>query len=71
MRTIFLAALLSAQTAMAGGIAVVDFNKAGPLVKRATASKPSCVNCKQNARLDQRNGKQIMECADYEKQARF
>ena len=32
-RSLLLGALLSAQTALAGGIAVVDFNKAGSLVR--------------------------------------
>jgi hypothetical protein len=32
-KTLFLSALLSAQVALAGGIAIVDFNKAGSLVK--------------------------------------
>ena len=33
IRTFILSALLSAQTALAGGIAIVDFNKAGSLVR--------------------------------------
>ena len=37
-RSLLLGALLSAQTAFAGGIAVVDFNKAGSLVREGVVA---------------------------------
>ena len=71
MRTIFLAALLSAQTAMAGGIAVVDFNKAGSLVKEGNRIQTELreLQADRETRIKEME-KQIMGMrADYEKQA--
>ena len=71
MRTIFLAALLSAQTAMAGGIAVVDFNKAGSLVKEGNRIQTELreLQAERETRIKEME-KQIMGMrADYEKQA--
>ena len=71
MKTIFLAALLSAQTAMAGGIAVVDFNKAGSLVKEGNRIQTELreLQADRETRIKEME-KQIMGMrADYEKQA--
>jgi Skp family chaperone for outer membrane proteins len=70
-KTLFLGALLSANAAYAGGIAIVDFNKAGSLVKEGTKIQ-SELKALQAEREKQIKGmeSQIMSMrADYEKQA--
>jgi len=70
-KTLFLGALLSANVAHAGGIAIVDFNKAGSLVKEGTKIQ-SELKALQAEREKQIKGmeSQIMSMrADYEKQA--
>ena len=69
MKTIFLAALLSAQTAMAGGIAVVDFNKAGSLVKDGNRIQSELreLQTSREARIKEMEAQIMGMRADYEK----
>ena len=69
MRTIFLAALLSVQTAMAGGIAVVDFNKAGSLVKDGNRIQAELreLQTTREARIKEMEAQIMGMRADYEK----
>ena len=70
-KTLFISALMAAQVAHAGGIAVVDFNKAGSLVKEG-AKIQSELKALQSEREKQIKDmeSQIMNMrADYEKQA--
>ena len=70
-KTLFLSALLSAQVAFAGGIAIVDFNKAGSLVKEGVKIQTE-LKALQGEREKQIKSmeSQIMSMrADYDKQA--
>ena len=71
MRTLFLAALLSAQTALAGGIAVVDFNKAGSLVKEGNRIQNELreLQTDRETRIKEMETQIMGMRADYEKQA--
>ena len=71
MRTLFLAALLSAQTALAGGIAVVDFNKAGSLVKEGNRIQTELreLQTDRETRIKEMETQIMGMRADYEKQA--
>ena len=71
MRTIFLAALLSTQTALAGGIAVVDFNKAGSLVKDGNRIQAELreLQTSREARIKEMEAQIMGMRADYEKNA--
>jgi outer membrane protein len=71
MRTIILAALLSAQTALAGGTAVVDFNKAGSLVKEGTRIQTELreLQTERESRIKEMETQIMGMRADYEKQA--
>jgi len=71
MRTLFLAALLSAQTALAGGIAVVDFNKAGSLVKEGNRIQTELreLQTDRESRIKEMESQIMGMRADYEKQA--
>ena len=71
LRTLFLAALVSVQTAFAGGIAVVDFNKAGSLVKEGNRiqSELRVLQTERETRIKEMETQIMSMRADYEKQA--
>ena len=71
MRILFLSALLSLQTAVAGGIAVVDFNKAGSLVKDGNRIQTELreLQTEREARIKEMEAQIMGMRADYEKQA--
>jgi outer membrane protein len=71
LRTLFLAALVSVQTALAGGIAVVDFNKAGSLVKEGNRiqSELRVLQTEREGRIKEMEAQIMGMRADYEKQA--
>jgi outer membrane protein len=70
-RTLMISALLSAQTAIAGGIAVVDFNKAGSLVREGTKMQAELEELKadRTERLKEMEAQLMAMQTDYQKQA--
>ncbi len=70
-KTFFLGAVLAAQVAHAGGIAVVDFNKAGSLVKEGTKiqSELKALQAEREKQIKDMESQIMSMRADYEKQA--
>jgi len=70
-KTLFLGALLSAQAAFAGGIAIVDFNKAGSLVKEGVTiqTELKALQAEREKQIKSMEAQIMSMRADYEKQA--
>lgn len=69
-KTLILGAFLAVQTAHAGGIAVVDFNKAGSLVKEGTKiqSELKALQAEREKQIKDMESQIMSMRADYEKQ---
>ena len=71
IRCLMIGAFLSAQTALAGGLAVVDFNKAGSLVREGAKmqAEPEELKADRGQRLKEMETQLMAMQTDYQKQA--